>query len=110
MSDASPVKALAPWSPNDYMQLNVDFHAAVVALAENEFLTAQLTLIRMTTTVFAPAVLICPERARPAVEAHHAVAVAIAAGDGGAAERLARQHIGATVQCLLDVEAAQLAR
>lgn len=102
-------QALAPWSPSDYMQLNVDFHAAVVELAENEFLTAQLTLIRMTTTVFAPAVLICPERARPAVEAHHAVAVAIAAGDGEAAERLARQHIRATVQCLLDFEAAQLA-
>ena len=102
-------QALAPWSPSDYMQLTVDFHAAVVALAENEFLTAQLTLMRMTTTVFAPAALICPERARPAVESHHAVAVAIAAGDGEGAERLARQNIDATVQCLLAFEAAQLA-
>ena len=101
--------ALAPWSPGDYMRLNMDFHTAVVELAENEFLTAQLALIRMTATVFAPAFLICPERARPAVASHQAVAIAIAAADGDAAERLARQHIRATVQCLLAFEAAKLA-
>ena len=102
-------QALAPWSPGDYVQLNMDFHAAVVELAENEFLTAQLALIRMTATVFAPAFLICPERARLAVASHLAVAAAIAAADGDAAERLARQHIRATVECLLAFEAAKLA-
>jgi DNA-binding GntR family transcriptional regulator len=103
---ALQVQSLDPWSPAEYMRQNVDFHAGVIALADNEFLTSQLAVVRMTATVFAPRKLICPERARPAVSAHRAVAEAIAAGRGEAAEQLAREHIRATVRCLLAYEAA----
>ncbi len=92
--------ALSPWSPTDYAQSNVDFHAAIVELADNEFLDGQMALVRKTSQVFAPAVLISKDRARPAIAEHRAIAEAIAAGDADAAEQAARRHIRATLGCL----------
>ncbi|MDM4768179.1 GntR family transcriptional regulator [Pelomonas sp. SE-A7] len=92
--------ALSPWSASDYAQSNVDFHAAIVVLADNEFLDSQMALVRKTSQVFAPAVLITKDRARPAIAEHRAIAEAIAAGDADAAEREARLHIRATLGCL----------
>ncbi|MDN3919462.1 GntR family transcriptional regulator [Roseateles violae] len=92
---------LEPWSPADYVRFNVDFHAAIIELADNEFLSGQMAVVRLTSTVFAPAVLVSRDRARPAVDEHALVVQAIAAGDGEAAERLARQHIRETIACLL---------
>lgn len=91
---------LEPWSPLDYTRFNVEFHIAIMELADNEFLNAQLAVVRLTSTVFAPAVLICKDRARPAVAEHASVVAAIASGDGEEAERLARRHIRETMQCL----------
>ncbi|MDY0744883.1 GntR family transcriptional regulator [Paucibacter sp. R3-3] len=91
---------LSPWSPADYVRFNVDFHMAVIELAENEFLAAQAAVVRLTATVFAPSVLVCSERARPAVDEHRLVLEAIASGDGDAAERVSRAHIRATIECL----------
>ena len=92
--------ALTPWSPANYAQSNVEFHAAIMKLADNEFLDAQMALVRKTSQVFAPAVLISSERARPAIEEHRRIAAAIAAGDADAAEQAARSHIHATLGCL----------
>lgn len=92
--------ALTPWSPSDYAQSNVDFHAAIVELADNEFLDSQMALVRKTSQVFAPAVLISRDRANPAIAEHRRIAEAIMAGDGEAAEQAARSHIRATLGCL----------
>ncbi|MET0518924.1 MAG: GntR family transcriptional regulator [Burkholderiaceae bacterium] len=99
---------LDAWSPADYSRLNFDFHAAIIELADNEFLSAQASVVRLTSTVFAPAVLISQERARPAIEEHAEVVAAIAAGRSDEAERLSRQHIRQTMQFLLD-EAVRMA-
>lgn len=95
---AAQFVALDPWSPSDYLRLNVDFHTAIIGLAENEFLSAQLAIVRMTTTLFAPTAQVCSERARTAVEGHRDVVRAIVAGDGEAAERAARQHVRETLR------------
>jgi DNA-binding GntR family transcriptional regulator len=105
---AAQKAALDPWSPADYMQLNVDFHAAIIELSDNEFLSAQLAIVRMTTTMFAPAALICVERARQSVEGHCRIVRAIAAGDAEAAEQRAREHIRDTLR-KVQADAAALA-
>ncbi|CAN5313778.1 GntR family transcriptional regulator [soil metagenome] len=98
---AAQMQALDPWSAGDYMRLNVEFHAAIIELADNEFLSAQLAIVRMTTTMFAPATLICAERARPSIEGHRRIAFAIAEGAADAAESEARQHIRQTLRSVL---------
>jgi len=103
---AAHLASLDPWAPADYIRLNVEFHAAIIELADNEFLSAQTAVVRLTSTVFAPAVLICRDRALPALQEHGRVLEAIAAGDGDEAERLSRMHIRETMQCLLAESAA----
>ncbi|WP_077037121.1 GntR family transcriptional regulator [Pelomonas sp. KK5] len=94
------VATLEPWSPVDYVRHNVDFHTAIIEMADNEFLSAQTAVVRLTSTVFAPAVLVTSARARPAIGEHRLVVEAIAAGNGAEAERLARHHIRETIECL----------
>lgn len=91
---------LDPWSPSDYTRWNIEFHQAIIELADNEFLSAQLSLVRLTSTVFAPAVLVCKDRAHPAIAEHRRVVDAIASGDAELAEKIAREHIRRTVDCL----------
>jgi DNA-binding GntR family transcriptional regulator len=67
-------------------------------LAGNEFLTAQLPIVRMTSQVFGPVARLEPERAATAVEQHRRIADAIAAGDGELSEQLARAHIRSTIE------------
>ena len=90
--------ALAPWSPSAYTRENVAFHLAVIELAANEFLTAQATIVRMTSQVFTPVALIEPAYATQAVAQHEQIQSAIAAGDSAAAEWLARIHIRSTMR------------
>lgn len=103
---AAQRRTLAPWSPADYTRFNVEFHAAIMALADNEFLSAQMALVRKTSQVFAPAVLISFQRAGPAIGEHERLVAAIASGDGDEAERLGRLHIRQTIQCLQGMPAA----
>jgi DNA-binding GntR family transcriptional regulator len=90
--------ALAPWSPSAYTRENVAFHLAVIELAGNEFLTAQATIVRMTSQVFTPVALIEPAYATQAVAQHEQIQSAIATGDSAAAEWLARIHIRSTMR------------
>lgn len=99
---AAHKRTLEPWSAADYIRVNVEFHAAIMALADNEFLDAQMALVRKTSQLFAPAVLVNRSRALPAIAEHERVVEAIARGDADEAERLGRAHIHATVLCLQD--------
>jgi DNA-binding GntR family transcriptional regulator len=64
-------------------------------LADNEYVTAQLPVVRMTSQVFGrPMALLEPSHATSAVEQHRGIAAAIAAGDGEGSERLARRLAG----------------
>jgi DNA-binding GntR family transcriptional regulator len=94
------LRTLDPWLPAEYSRLNVEFHAAVITLADNEFLSAQMTLVRKTSQVFAPAALISPDRARPAVLEHRRIVEAIASGNAELAEQLGREHIRETIEFL----------
>jgi DNA-binding GntR family transcriptional regulator len=89
--------AIDPWDDAAYTNTNVEFHTAVIDLADNQYLRSQLPIVRMTSQVFGPVKLLGPERAAQAVEQHRAIAAAIAAGDGEAAERLGRAHIRSTI-------------
>lgn len=91
---------LEPWDAGHYTLSNVDFHTAVIALADNEYVTSQIPLVRMTSQVFTPVRILEPERAAAAVSEHAVVAQAIADGDGQEAERLARLHIRGTIDRL----------
>ena len=90
-------EALEPWQAGRYTLANVEFHTAVVALADNDYLAAQLPVVRMTSQVFTPGGLIEPEHAAAAVAQHGEIARAIAEGDGHRAEHLARAHIRSTI-------------
>lgn len=89
--------ALDPWAPREYTESNVDFHEQIVHLSGNEFVVTQMPILRMTAQVFAPVALVRPQSALRAIREHTAIAEAIVAGDGSAAERLARAHIEATI-------------
>jgi DNA-binding GntR family transcriptional regulator len=92
-------KALEPWDQATYTTANVDFHKTVMDLAGNQFLSAQLPVVRMTSQVFNPVVnLVEPDRAHSAVEQHRQIAAAILDGDPDEAERVARAHIRSTIE------------
>lgn len=92
--------ALEPWNPADYTSANVAFHRTIIEASENEYVVAQLPLVRMTSQVFTPIKLVDHSRAAEAIEEHAAIAAAIAAGDGAEAEQRARQHIRGTIASL----------
>lgn len=83
-----------------YTRANVDFHTAIVDLAANDFVVAQLSLIPLTAQVFTPARRIAFDRVRTSVAEHQAIVDAIAAGDEDAAEKAARAHIRVTISQL----------
>jgi DNA-binding GntR family transcriptional regulator len=91
------LQTIEPWDYEAYTKSNVEFHTAVIDLADNEYLRAQLPIVRMTSQVFGPVKLLEADRAALAVEQHRLIAAAIAEGDGDAAERLARAHIRSTI-------------
>lgn len=97
---AAQRKALKPWSPGRYTQGNVEFHAAIIELAGNEFLRAQLPIVRLTSQVFTPQALLQRERVDTAIAEHAALAAAIEAGRAAEAEKLARTHIRSTINGL----------
>lgn len=45
-------QAVQPWVPDAYTKANVEFHAAIIEMAQNEFLTGQLPIVRMTSQIF----------------------------------------------------------
>lgn len=92
--------ALEPWSPAAYTAANVAFHRTIIEASENEYVIAQLPLVRMTSQVFTPIKLVDQSRAADAIEEHAAIAAAIATGDGAAAEQCARRHIHGTIASL----------
>ena len=93
---------MEPWSPSTYTLENVAFHLAVIGLAGNEYLSAQAPIVRMTSQVFTPVALVEPAHASLAVSQHEQIMTAIGAGDGQAAEWLARAHIRSTIERIRD--------
>lgn len=87
------LSTLSPWSPIDYVRFTMEFHVALVELADNEFLSAQMVIVRLTCTVFAPVALAGSQRARVAIEERRRLVEAIASGNAEEAECLGRSHI-----------------
>lgn len=94
------VAALEPWDPRRYTEANVAFHEEIMHIAGNEFVLAQLPLVRMTAQVFTPVALIEPDSARRAIEQHGVLAAAIEQHAPERAEHLARTHIETTIEQL----------
>lgn len=92
--------ALDPWMPTQYTKANVQFHAAIFELADNEFLHGQLPIVRMTAQVFSPKALLSKERVYSAIAEHVEMTEAISRGDGARAEALARGHIRHSITSL----------
>jgi DNA-binding GntR family transcriptional regulator len=95
-------EALNPWNASLYTSTNVEFHTAVMQAARNEFLLAQLPLVRVTSQVFVPISRVDRRRAERAIEEHVDIVAAIGAGDGDRAEQLAREHIRQTIRSLTE--------
>ncbi len=93
-------QAVQPWVPDAYTKANVEFHAAIIEMAQNEFLTGQLPIVRMTSQIFSPWVMIGSDRAIHAIEEHVTIADAITRGDAAEAQRLAGRHIRSTIERL----------
>jgi DNA-binding GntR family transcriptional regulator len=89
--------ALDPWTPERYTEANVRFHAAIFELAENQFVSGQLPLVRITAQVFTPTALLSQERVYTAIAEHVEILEAIRRGDEEGAETLARIHIRRTI-------------
>jgi DNA-binding GntR family transcriptional regulator len=96
--------ALDPWMPSEYTRENVGFHLAIMEIAGNEYLAAEARIVRMTSQVFTPVALIESAHAKLAVAQHADIVEAIAAGDGQAAEQLARAHIRSTMARIASTE------
>ncbi|MDE3133583.1 MAG: GntR family transcriptional regulator [Acidobacteriota bacterium] len=90
--------ALEPWVPGEYTRENVAFHLALIELSGNEYLAAEAPIVRMTSQVFTPVALVEPPHAKIAVAQHGEIVKAVVAGDGAAAEQLARAHIRSTME------------
>lgn len=93
-------KALSPWTPESYTAANVEFHAQIMVASSNEFVVAQMSIVRMTAQVFTPVAVVERTRAGVAVAQHLAILEAITAGDGSLAESLAMEHIQTTIDAL----------
>jgi len=94
---ASQRRAMRPWSAGDYTLANVSFHTTIVEMARNEFLGGQLGIVRLTSQVFAPAVILAEAEAEQAVQEHEGLIDAISRGAADEAERLGRSHIRNTI-------------
>ena len=93
-------RSVDPWVPQDYTNLNVQFHATILDLAGNKFLSRELPLVRMTSQVFTPSSMLNRDRATRAIEEHVEIVEAIRSGDGDRAEAIARRHIRTTIDHL----------
>lgn len=93
-------KSIDPWAPQEYTNLNVQFHASILELAANKFLSREIPLVRMTSQVFTPSSMLKRDRAARAVEEHREIVEAIRSGDGDQSEAIARQHIRTTMKHL----------
>ena len=107
---AAQRQAVQPWVPAVYTKANVAFHTTIIEMAQNEFLTGQLPIVRMTSQIFSPWVMMGSDRAIHAIAEHVAIAEAITRGDAAEAQRLAGHHIRRTIERLQSKFAADTAR
>ena len=89
--------SLSPWVPAEYTRLNIRFHEFILRSTDNQFLVAQLVILRMTAQIFNPWVGVSETVAINAVQQHRHILEAIKARDAARAEQLARGHIETTI-------------
>jgi DNA-binding GntR family transcriptional regulator len=94
-------RAMVPWSQAEYVNANVEFHTAVLALSGNSFLMRELPIIRMTSQVFKPMSHLDSDRAAQAIDEHIEIIDAIRGGVPETAERVARSHVRRTMDSLM---------
>lgn len=93
-------RATRPWSSEDYIQANVDFHLAIFTLSENDFLIQRSSIIPMTSRVFRPRELVALDRVPTAIAEHEAILESICSGDPERSEKAARAHIRHSISML----------
>ena len=89
--------SLDPWVPAEYTRLNIRFHELILQSTGNQFLLAELVILRMTAQIFNPWVGVSEAVAINAVRQHQGILDAIKEHDPARAERLARGHIETTI-------------
>lgn len=103
-------KSLDPWKPVDYTKLNIEFHESILRATENEFLIAQIVLLRMTAQIFSPSMGVPQSVAINAVKQHRGILGAIRGRDASLAEKLARHHIETTMERLREQDQTEIDR
>lgn len=89
--------------------LNRQFHRTVIDAARNRFLVKAMRGMQKTLLILGPTTLDNPTRAQQAVAEHGAIASAIAARDGLAAEAAMRAHIEAAMTVRIRLMRARVA-
>ena len=97
---AAQEDSLDPWVPANYTKLNIAFHELILRATKNEFLIAQIVLLRMTAQIFNPSMGIPQSVAINAIRQHGAILAAIRDRDAVLSEQLARHHIETTMKRL----------
>jgi DNA-binding GntR family transcriptional regulator len=85
--------ALEPWDRARFSRADADLHVALLNATDNEYLIAQVVLVRLVIQVFQMDNPFGPERAAPKVAEHEGIVAAVLEGDPDEAERRARRHI-----------------
>jgi DNA-binding GntR family transcriptional regulator len=97
---AAQRRALDPWDARAFSGADADMHELLLRAGGNDFLLAELPLVRLTTQVFVPATHFDADRAVIVIGEHERIIAAVLAGDEIGAELCARAHVRATIEAL----------
>lgn len=97
---AAMQQAVDAWRPTEWARCNVRFHAGLLEQSCNRPLQGLVSVMRMSTEMFYPAVLIHRSRARRALEEHREIMDAIRSGRPEDSEAKARLHIQRAIDVL----------
>lgn len=96
-------RCLADDDANQWFGAHVAFHDEIFRASGNQRLGALTSLVQLSIQRFHPLLLKTPRRLEAAYREHRAIADAIGAHDGDAAERVARAHIANAKEIVLKV-------
>ncbi len=84
-----------------FVELNQAFHDTIIAAARNPSLAREIERFRIITTSFRHVVLGMPQRSSQSIDEHARLLAALHAGNGEAAEKEMRAHVGTAEAVLM---------
>jgi len=97
----SAMRAKVVDGPGEFVEINQQFHDAIIAAARNPALAREIERFRLITNHFRKGVLSISHRRDQSVAEHDAILSALRARDGAAAEAAMRKHVQTAEELLL---------